>query len=571
MSLQNQDIPTDWETVEIGQINEYQSSNINPSNYSEEIFELYSVPTFRTGFPEFLKGKDIGSTKQCVEPDDILLCKINPRINRVWRVNDKKKLKQIASSEWIIVRQKGLNSDYLKFYFRELNFRNKLCLDVSGVGGSLTRAQPKRVSKYHIPIPPLPEQKQIAARLDALLAQVDTLKTRLDTILTILKRYRQSVLAAAISGKLTEEWRGEIAPTHVNGIIEYCDAIKKDKRTLILSKKHFFESELIFNIPSSWEWVRLCRIAEVVSGVAVGGKKSGELVEFPYLRVANVQRGYLDLGEIKTISVPKAKAEKLFLKKGDILFNEGGDLDKLGRGWIWENQVKNCIHQNHVFRARLYSHDCEPRFLSYYGNSSGRDYFVGAGSQTINLANINKTSLSLLPVPLPPKEEQIEIVRRVDQLFAFADQIEQRVTEAKKRVDHLTQSILAKAFRGDLTADWRAQNPDLISGKNSAQALLEQIKRERDRLTKVGKTKSKNATRKKGNTMMPKQIIPIIEALTAAEKPLKAQELLSQAGYPNDAGTDQLEAFFLDIREKLKLGTISRVRQGEDDIFELVK
>lgn len=569
MSLQNQDIPTDWETVEIGQINEYQSSNINPSSYSEEIFELYSVPTFRTGFPEFLKGKDIGSTKQCVEPDDILLCKINPRINRVWRVNDKKKLKQIASSEWIIVRQKGLNSDFLKFYFRELNFRNKLCLDVSGVGGSLTRAQPKRVSKYHIPIPPLPEQKQIAARLDALLAQVDTLKTRLDAISTILKRFRQSVLAAAVSGKLTAEWRKTF--NKKLDIISIENIKKRIGSSKVTPELFEIASMTLPILPDSWQVVASGDLFVYVTSGSRGWAKYYSDKGDIFIRVTNLDHTtiYLDLSDIQRVSLPeKAEGKRSLVKIDDLLISITADVGMIA---CVDRDLGEAYINQHVALARPNIPEYSKYIATVIASLNIGQKQIDAFKRGATKVGLGLDDIRSMAIPLPPIEEASEIVRQVDQFFAFADQIEQRVTEARKRVDHLTQSILAKAFRGDLTADWRAQNPDLISGKNSAQALLEQIKRERDRLTKVGKTKSKNATRKKGNTMMPKQIIPIIEALTAAEKPLKAQELLSQAGYPNDAGTDQLEAFFLDIREKLKLGTISRVRQGEDDIFELVK
>jgi type I restriction enzyme S subunit len=101
-----------------------------------------------------------------------------------------------------------------------------------------------------------------------------------------------------------------------------------------MSIKGFFLEELLFEIPSSWKWVRLCRTTEIVSGVTKGSKTKEDTIELPYLRVANVQRGYLNLNDVKSISVPLSKAQKLYLQHGEILFNEGGDLDKLGRGWL---------------------------------------------------------------------------------------------------------------------------------------------------------------------------------------------------------------------------------------------
>mgnify|MGYP003575372063 CR=1 FL=1 len=342
-----------------------------------------------------------------------------------------------------ITPEVGLNQKWMFYWICSPMMQNAIISNSSST--TLPILNKSKFSSLETIVPPLAEQQQIAQKLDELLAQVDTLKTRLDAIPNILKRFRQSVLAAAVSGKLTEEWR-EIQ-------IEKLD---------------------------EWRWVTLGEIADVKGGITKDSKKQeSSFIELPYLRVANVQRYFLDLDEIKTIRIPETRVKDLLLEVGDILFNEGGDLDKLGRGWIWEGQIQNCSYQNHVFRARLKNKSDSPKYISWWGNTEGFEYFIRNGKQTTNLASINKTLLSNLPINLPPTKEQTEIVRRVEQLFAYADQIEQRVKDAQARVNHLTQSILAKAFRGELTAEWRAQNPELISGENSAAALLERIKAER--------------------------------------------------------------------------------------------
>lgn len=345
----------------------------------------------------------------------------------------------------------------------------------------------KTLTKIPLPLAPINEQIRIANKLDSLLAKVQETQARLEKIPGILKRFRQSVLAAATSGELTREWRSECVVAGVrNEIIDFETKIS-DKKTKELSQKEFLETDVVVPIPETWSWVRLCRISEVVSGLAKGSTKNKETVSLPYLRVANVQRGFLDLNEVKEIDVPINRVEKLTLKYGDILFNEGGDLDKLGRGWIWEDQVDCCVHQNHVFRARLFNPEFQPKYISYYGNSVGMEYFVRAGSQTVNLANINKTSLSLLPVALPPAQEQKEIVRRVESLFALADNVEKQYQAAKERTDRLTQSLLAKAFRGELVP----QDPN----DEPASDLLKRIQADHEALDKT-KSKKKRTLRK---------------------------------------------------------------------------
>lgn len=159
------EIPDSWEWVRLGEVNTYIGKNLHPEKTPEQLFELYSVPIYETNSPEITSGKEIKSNKQTVIPDDILLCKINPRINRVWRVGNYTNYKNIASTEWIVVRQSQLLPDYLRYVLMSPYFRKLLQSNVSGVGGSLTRAKPVLVKKYVIPIPPLSEQSRISLKI----------------------------------------------------------------------------------------------------------------------------------------------------------------------------------------------------------------------------------------------------------------------------------------------------------------------------------------------------------------------------------------------------------------------
>ena len=144
-------------------INEYISKNIAPAKTPGALFEMYSVPRFETGYPEYLLGSQIASNKAVVQKNDILLCKINPRINRVWVVADESEYPNIASSEWIVVRSSKYNPVFLAWYFRSPRFKHLMVSEVTGIGGSLTRAQPKAVAEYSVPVLPKAEQDAIAA------------------------------------------------------------------------------------------------------------------------------------------------------------------------------------------------------------------------------------------------------------------------------------------------------------------------------------------------------------------------------------------------------------------------
>ena len=152
---------------------------------------------------------------------------------------------------------------------------------------------------------------------------------------------------------------------------------------------------------SDWTWTTLGEIAALKGGITKDSKREADpdFVEYPYLRVANVQRGFLDLTEVTTIRSAPHRAAKFVLQPGDILFNEGGDRDKLGRGWVWEGQIENCIHQNHVFRARLTNSHFDPYFISMHANTWGQQWFETHGKQTTNLASLSLTTLKSFPRP----------------------------------------------------------------------------------------------------------------------------------------------------------------------------
>jgi len=204
--------------------------------------------------------------------------------------------------------------------------------------------------------------------------------------------------------------------------------------------------------PADCKWTTLGEIAEIVGGVTKDSKRQSDpsFVEMPYLRVANVQRGYLDLREVTTIRVSPEKAKALRLEPGDILFNEGGDRDKLGRGWIWQGEIDDCIHQNHVFRARLLTNDADPKYVSLHGNTFGRQWFEKMGKQTTNLASINLKTLKSFPVPDLPAEEQHRIVADVERRLTILDSLSAAIDHALTRSDHLRRSILESAFTGEL-------------------------------------------------------------------------------------------------------------------------
>jgi len=242
-----------------------------------------------------------------------------------------------------------------------------------------------------------------------------------------------------------------------------------------------------WELPNGWQWTTLGELAEVKGGITLNkSKEIKDPVSVPYLRVANVQRGHLNLTKIKTVEIPRGRVADFTLQSGDILFNEGGDRDKLGRGWVWNGEIEGCCHQNHVFRARPNPGVVDSKFTSYWGNEFGRSYFEREGKQTTNLASINRTKLRALPVPLPPLPEQRRIVARIEELFSQLDAGAAALHQAKAQLQRYRQSVLAAAVTGQLTQAWREQHHDT----EPATELLGRVLKER-RATWGGRGKYK--------------------------------------------------------------------------------
>ncbi|RDU22605.1 restriction endonuclease subunit S [Anaerosacchariphilus polymeriproducens] len=177
----------DMEIKQLRDINEYSSKSVNPSKSPDTIFEVYSVPSHADNKPEYLRGDEIGSTKAVVEEGDILLCKINPRINRVWVVGKSSEYLSVASSEWIVVRSTENNPEYLAWYFRSDKFKARMNTGLTGIGGSLTRAQPKRVAEYPVPIRDRKEQDEIVVILNNVYKIINSRIEQLEKLDNLIK------------------------------------------------------------------------------------------------------------------------------------------------------------------------------------------------------------------------------------------------------------------------------------------------------------------------------------------------------------------------------------------------
>ncbi|RBC27960.1 restriction endonuclease subunit S, partial [Xanthomonas oryzae pv. oryzae] len=386
------ELPGGWSETEIGPVNTYSSETLNPAKAPKQTFELYSVPVFAKRKPEIVDGKDIGSTKQKVEPDDVLLCKINPRINRVWLVGKKNDHEQIASSEWIVIRQPLFDPAFIRFQLQESSFRDRLCAEVSGVGGSLTRAQPKKVESYKLRIAPLAEQKRIAQKLDALLAQVDTLKARIDAIPALLKRFRKSVVHSAVIGRLSADLRVPIEKSE--------------------------EQEQLGPL-ESWREVTLASLGELSRGKSKHRPRNDSRLygsEYPFIQTGDVANSGGALTSSKVFYSEFGLKQSRLFPSGTLCITIAAniaDTAMLAIDACFPDSVVGFIPNKD---------DCVAQFIKYVidDNKESLEALAPATAQK----NINLKVLNQVKLRIPPIKEQTEIVRHVEQLFAYADQLE---------------------------------------------------------------------------------------------------------------------------------------------------
>ncbi|EGT5701536.1 restriction endonuclease subunit S [Cronobacter sakazakii] len=365
----------------------------------------------------------------------------------------------------------GVDRDFFIHWYRS----QAQLIESLGTGTTVKGIRLEVLKALSINLPPFFEQKIIAEKLDTLLAQVESTKARLEQIPQILKRFRQAVMKLAITGELTSEYRNNF-PTNlvqdIAGIVEK-ERIEKKIKNSKLSKEPY-PAKIPFSIPKSWQWYRLGHISlKITDGAHNTPKVLSE--GYPYIMAKDLTKGKLDFSEKRFISEKDHK--ELYLKcipeVGDLLVvNIGAGT---GNNVLIDSEIEFSFKNIAIIKkSRLIT----PTYLKIFFDSQKNRIFneqtKGGAQPFLSLSVLND-----IPFALPPLPEQHEIVRRVEQLFAYADTIEKQVNNALNRVNSLTQSILAKAFRGELTAQWRAENPELISGENSAAALLEKIKAER--------------------------------------------------------------------------------------------
>ncbi|HFQ5206914.1 TPA: restriction endonuclease subunit S [Vibrio vulnificus] len=371
---------------------------------------------------------------------------------------------KVVDSHVTIVRTNELVDSKFAFYWiKHPEIQN----NINGLyNGSTNQVElsKKIVQSTRFPLAPLAEQKRIVEKLDEVLAQVDTIKARLDGIPDLLKRFRQSVLASAVSGKLTEEWRGD------------SEASIDDRAEESVQ----FHEDYAFVVPTSWTLTAIGNLSKFQQGlqIAKSSRRSEPSADvLPILRTVNYDNQFSN-----DVHYAVVDEKSIIAQPEDIVLSRTGTVGRVLTGY------KGVMHNN-TFRLNYNRMLLIREYLMYFLTSPYCQTYVVENSGRSTQPDLTHKAFSRCPISVPDVSEQKEIVRLVDQYFAFADTIEAQVKKAQARVDNLTQSILAKAFRGELVE----QDPN----DEPADKLLERIAKARAEADALAKAAKKAESAKK--------------------------------------------------------------------------
>lgn len=376
---------------------------------------------------------------------------------------------------------------FILYYLRSI----EKIIAASGTGSTFEAISKGDIEKLKIPLPPLPEQHRIVSRLEKLLSQVNTAKEHLAKVPLLIKLFRQSMLAAACSGELTKEWRKEhpeleqasdLLEDILQRRLEQTDTpAKKQRIEEIYSYREDQDSDLL---PISWEYVALDKLCE--SFQYGSSKKSMPKGKIPVLRMGNIQNGEIDWSDLVYTS-DEEEIEKYSLEPGTVLFNRTNSPELVGKTAIYRGE-RPAIFAGYLIRINNYD-ELDSEYLNYCLNTTQtKERCLRVKTDGVSQSNINAQKLGKFEIPFCSLVEQQEIVRRVTALLDIIKSVEERYQQAQTHLDKIAQSILAKAFRGELVP----QDPN----DEPASVLLERIKEERAKNEKeTRKARNRKKTR----------------------------------------------------------------------------
>ena len=490
------ELPHGWIELDLSVLRRTRSVTFNPEKEPTKTLELYSVPSYETGKPEIVKASDIGSNKQYVEPGDVLISKINPRLNRAWVVGDFTEYNKIASTEWIVFAKNPLvESKLLQHILTDVRIRDYLAHNASGVGGSLMRVKPRLMDNISIGLPPEKEQRRIVAKVEELFSELDNGIESLKTAREQLKVYRQAVLKHAFEGSLTEHWREENkdkleTADQLRGrikeerearyqqqfeewkaAVESWEAKGKSGKKPSKPKKPADLTHLqagdVPELPSGWIWVRYGDLCSLIrNGIS---KKPEGNSGAKIFRISAVRPMEFDLDDVRYIAHAAGEFDDYYLQHGDLVFTRyNGSRAYVGVCAEYKADGSH-LYPDKLIRTHLATGITLSGYIEKAVNcGKSRKFIEERIRTTAGQSGISGSDIRGIPVPLCSPTEQAIIQDRVDEELSNISQLLSRIEEDLRRSEVLRQSILKKAFSAQLVEQDPSDEP--------ASVLLDRIK-----------------------------------------------------------------------------------------------
>jgi type I restriction enzyme, S subunit len=363
-------------------------------------------------------------------------------------------------------------------------FLNGMSLEAFVTGSAQPKLTQEALNSILVMLAPLAEQQRIVTKIESLMAQVSQSREHLSRVPAILKRFRQAVLTAACSGKLTEDWRESNAPNE--SVDEFLQRILIERKSRWERGKyrkpnHSGDENADTDVPDTWRW---CSFDTFVTDSLYGPRFSANVYSnegIPTIRTTDIDsHGRIVFRDPPRLSLSAPEASELCLHDGDLLVTRSGSIGKCA---MYESAVGPAIPSAYLIRFRVTRDALPPAYLLLFLMSPSGQELLRGGATSVTQSNVNAVTISQFPVPLPPRAEITVILRRARTLLAFADAIEHRVSAAVSHAEKLSQSILAKAFRGELVPTEAELARREGRDYEPASVLLERIKKEREEQT----------------------------------------------------------------------------------------
>lgn len=410
-------IPSHWDHKKIGALFTERKVKVSDKEYPPlSVTKIGVVPQLDTAVKT-----DAGDNRKLVRIGDFV---INSRSDRKGSCGVSELDGSVSLINIVLTPRSQWNSGYVHYLLRSQPFSEEYYRNGRGIVADLWTTRYNEMKSILLPVPPRPEQDQIVRFLDWKVASINKLINIKRKEIDLLKMQRQRKLSGIITHGLKPG-----VPMKETGI------------------------RWIGSIPAHWNCVSLKRCAKVKSGITLGKKypDNSNLIEVPYLRVANVQNGHVDLVTIATLRVTSQEAQQYQLPVGCVLMTEGGDRDKLGRGCVWNGEIKNCIHQNHIFAVTVNDKLLQNKWLEYVSASDvGRTYFDVTAIRTTNLACTNASKVLAFPIPLPPRDEQEMISNELYKILADFDRVQNALKSQIELLHELKNKFIADAVTGKI-------------------------------------------------------------------------------------------------------------------------